>query len=68
VPVKKGGSPRAPDGGHTTQAGAPLGGAPDAVADPPPGEVRDEIPVRVLPPAPTELPLVPIPAELDGVA
>jgi hypothetical protein len=75
VPVKSGWSPDASEGGHSTQAGAPLGGAVVAVAeDPleigPEGDVAPAVPIMLEraaePPPPDAAPATdPVP-ELPG--
>jgi hypothetical protein len=56
VPATKAGIPEAPEGGHSTHAGAPLDGAVTALPeDPPPGE---DVVVPGVPDRPPEAALV----------
>jgi hypothetical protein len=79
VPAKKGASPKAPDGGHSTHAGAPLEGAAAAAPEDPPEVARDDDvetglpePLEALPeaaPADPALPPDPVPeARAAGAA
>ena len=62
VPARKGCIPEAPDGGHSTHAGALLDGAVVALPEDPPEAAReDDVVLDGLPEAPPEAPLV------DGV-
>jgi hypothetical protein len=54
VPLKNGCSPAAPEGGHSTQAGAALEGPVAAVAEDPPERAPDDDPGPTPPLAPPE--------------